>query len=581
VSRTCLRVLGWLIAAWLANPGSLVAQDSAATARLRALSERFWTWRAAEQPASGDDIPRIPRPSGWVPDWSLTTVAARRKALGAFEGEWRAIDTTRWSRAAQVDYRLIGSALARVHWELDVTRGWRRNPLFYLEQTVGVLHEDLLRPPPFDSTRTRELVRHLERVPRTVQDARANLTDAVAPFAQLAISGLAGIRPRLDSVGRALGPQLVGPDAGRLPAALAAATTALEGYRSCLEQRLPGLPQQTAIGRDRYIEFLRRVALVPYSPEQLVAMARQDWSRAVAFEAYERARNRTLPELTLFPTLAAQLAREADDETRVRRYLEEKEILTVPAWLRHYRTAPVPPYLEPLADWGVNDDLTAADRLAEDGVSYRPVPSPTLGYFYRASAMDPRPLLVHEGVPGHYMQLALAWAHDDPIRRHYYDSNSNEGIGFYAEEMMLQAGLFDDSPRVREIVYNFMRLRALRVEVDVKLATGEFTIAQGAKYLETNVPMDRETALQEASFFATAPGQAITYETGKLQILAFLTDARQQLRERFSLRQFHDFVWKNGNVPIALQRWEMLGLDDEIRRLEKQQITTEARKARK
>ena len=571
MSRTCLEALGLLIAAWVASPAISVAQDSAATARLHALSDRFWTWRAASQPSSGDDIPRSTRPKDWVPDWSLTAVAARRKTLRAFEGEWRAIDTTRWSRPAQVDYRLIGSALARVHWELDVARGWRRNPLFYLEQTIGVLHEDLLRPPPFDTARTRELVRRVERVPHTIQDAKANLTDAVAPFAQLAIGGLTGIRPRLDRVGRALGPQLVGPDAARLQAALAAASTALEGYRAWLEQRLANLPQKTAIGRDTYVGFLRSVALVPYAPEQLVAMARQDWSRAVAFEAYERERNRTLPEITLFPSLAAQLAREAEDETRVRRYLEEKAILTVPAWLRHYRTAPVPPYLEPLGDWGVNDDLTSPDRLADDGVSYRPAPSPTLGYFYRATAMDPRPLLVHEGIPGHYMQLALAWAHDDPIRRHYYDSNSNEGIGFYAEEMMLQAGLFDDSPRVREIIYNFMRLRALRVEVDVKLATGEFSIPQAAKYLETNVPMDRETALQEASFFAATPGQAITYEIGKLQILAFLTDARQQLGDRFSLREFHDFVWKNGNVPIALQRWEKLGLDDEIRRLEKRE----------
>ena len=133
---------------------------------------------------------------------------------------------------------------------------------------------------------------------------------------------------------------------------------------------------------------------------------------------------------------------------------------------------------------------------------------------------------------------------------------------------MLQEGLFDDSPRVREIIYNFMRLRALRVEVDVKLATGEFTVPQAAKYLETSVPMDRATALQEAASFAASPGQAITYETGKLQILGFLTDARLRLGDRFSLRAFHDFVWKNGNVPIALQRWEMLGLDDEIRMLD-------------
>ena len=559
--------LGALLAGWIANPGLAMAQDSVGTARLRALAERFWTWRAANQPASGDDIPRIGRPRDWVPDWSVTTVAARRKTLRELEGEWRGLDTTRWSRPAQVDYRLIGSALARVHWELDVTRGWRRNPLFYLEQTIGALHEDLLRPPPFDSVRTRELVRRLERIPRTIQDAKANLTDAVAPFARSAIPALTGIRPRLESVGRALSPLLVGPDAARMPAAIAAATAALEGYRTWLEQRLPGLPEPTAVGREAYVGFLRRVALVPYSPQQLVAMARQDWSRAVAFETYERQRNRTLPELGLFPTLAAQLAREAEDEVRVRRYLEEKGLLSVPAWLRHYRTAPLPPYVEPLGDWGVNDDLTSADRLAEDGVSYRPAPAPTLGYFYRATAMDPRPLLVHEGVPGHYMQLTISWAHEDPIRRHYYDSNSNEGVGFYAEELMLQAGLFDDSPRVREIIYNFMRLRALRVEADVKLATGEFTIPQAAKYLETNVPMDRSTALQEAAFFAATPGQAITYEIGKLQILAFLTDARLQLGDHFSLREFHDFVWKNGNVPIALQRWEMLGLEDEIRKL--------------
>jgi hypothetical protein len=365
-------------------------------------------------------------------------------------------------------------------------------------------------------------------------------------------------------VSRALTPLLQGPDGARFGPAAAAAASAFQAYRAWLSRRLPSLPRETAVGRDAYVGFLRRVALVPLSPEDLVAMAKQDWSRSVAFETYERQRNTGLPELALFPTLADQLAREAADETRIRAYLEQKGILTVPDWLRHYRTAPVPPYLAPLSDWGVDDDLTSPTRLAEDGTSYRPPPSPALGYFYLASAKDPRPLMVHEGVPGHYMQLALAWANEDPIRRHYYDSNSNEGIGFYAEEMMLQAGLFDDSPRAREIIYNFMRLRALRVEVDVKLATGEFTIPEAAKYLQATVPMDARTALGEAASFAAGPGQAITYEIGKLQILAFLTDARLRQGDRFSLRDFHDLLWRNGNVPIALQRWEMLGLDDEI-----------------
>ena len=153
----------------------------------------------------------------------------------------------------------------------------------------------------------------------------------------------------------------------------------------------------------------------------------------------------------------------------------------------------------------------------------------------------------------------MSWAHEDPIRRHFYDSGANEGIGFYAEEMMLQAGYFDDSPRTREIIYNFMRLRALRVEVDVKLALGLFTIEQGASYLEKTVPMDRASSLQEAADFAGGPGQAISYQIGKVQILRMLAAARRKQGDKFDVRRFHDFVWKNGNVPLALQQWEMLG----------------------
>ena len=130
---------------------------------------------------------------------------------------------------------------------------------------------------------------------------------------------------------------------------------------------------------------------------------------------------------------------------------------------------------------------------------------------------------------------------------------------------MLQAGLFDDSPHTREIIYNFMRLRALRVEVDVKLALGDFTLDQAAKYLEEKVPMDPGTARQEAIAFSTGPGQALTYQIGKLQITKFLAEARLQQGEKFNLRAFHDFVWKNGNVPISLQRWEYLGRNDEVR----------------
>jgi uncharacterized protein (DUF885 family) len=64
------------------------------------------------------------------------------------------------------------------------------------------------------------------------------------------------------------------------------------------------------------------------------------------------------------------------------------------------------------------------------------------------------------------------------------------------------------------------------------------------------------------------PGQKIAYQIGKLQILEMLADARLKQGEHFSVQKFHDYVWLNGNVPIALQRWELLGLDDEVRDLD-------------
>jgi Bacterial protein of unknown function (DUF885) len=311
--------------------------------------------------------------------------------------------------------------------------------------------------------------------------------------------------------------------------------------------------------------FLKNVALMPYSPEGLLAMGRQEWNRAVAFETYEKNRNKDVPPLKIADDMDNWIKDAAQKELQIREFLDKRAILTVPDWLQHYTLRPMPEYLRALQGFGEMDDFTSPSRLKENCIRHMTEPSPSAGYFFRATAQDPRPLTVHEGIPGHYFQLCLSWKHEDPIRRHYYDSGANEGIGFYAEEMMLQAGIFDDSPHTREIIYNFMRLRALRVEVDVKLALGEFTLEQAAKYLYEKVPMDEQTARQEAIAFSTGPGQAITYQIGKLQIMRFLADARMQQGDKFNLCAFHDFVWKNGNVPIALQRWEYLGATDEQR----------------
>jgi uncharacterized protein (DUF885 family) len=523
------------------------------------LSDTFWQWRAQEQPFTGDDIPRIERPAGLVVDWSPPTIEKRLQQLDVFEQRWKNLAPPAQTPVHdQVDYRLLGSAVSRVRWELSIEQGWKRNPQFYVDQTLGSVVILLLQPPPFSELRQQEIVARIKQIPVTLQAAHANLTDMRQPFVQLGIDALDQVSERLQRMQSALSPQLTTANDQALQQATTAAATALTQYRAWLTTKLATARKDTAIGRDNYIFFLRNVALIPYTPEQLLAMSQQEWSRAVAFEAYQQTRLAGATPAPLFPNAEAQIRAEKIDEEKVRAFLVEQKILTVPAWLKHYHNLLLPDYLEPLQDLGVTDDLTGPSRLDQDGTSYIRIPAPGLGFFNLSTAHDPRPIMVHEGVPGHYFQLCLGWHNADPIRRHYYDSGANEGLGFYAEEMMLQAGLFDDNSHTRETIYSFMRLRALRVEVDVKLALGEFTLQQGADYLAHTVPMDQATALDEAASFSSTPGQGISYQIGKLQITQLLSDARRKQGKDFSMLQFNNFVWDNGNVPIALQRWELL-----------------------
>jgi uncharacterized protein (DUF885 family) len=535
----------------------LLVSASAGTDSLDELANDFRAWLAKYAPFTGDDVNRIERPGG-LRDWSRTSIDKQRKDLAQFEGRWKKLDPSAWPIPQQVDYRLIGSALSRVRWELDINPRWKRDPNFYIAQTLTAVVEALTVPGPYDAARSREILTRIENIPSILQQGAENLDEPPAPFATVAIGALENIRPRLRQMANALLKSTTLKEQ-ELNSATDRAADALEKFRQELQEKLPSLPNETALGRDAYVFFLKNVALMPYSPEDLLAMGRQEWNRAVAFEAFEKNRNKNVPPLKIAHDIDSWIKEAAAKELQIRKFLQDRDILSVPNWVQHYTLRPMPEYLRALEGFGEMDDFTSPSRLKENCIRYATEPSGKLGYFWQATAEDPRPITVHEGIPGHYFQLCLSWKHEDPIRRHYYDSGANEGIGFYAEEMMLQSGLFDDSPHTREIIYNFMRLRALRVEVDVKLALGEFTLEQAAKYLQEKVPMDADTARQEAIAFSTGPGQAITYQIGKLQIVKFLADARMQQGDKFNLRAFHDFVWKNGNVPISLQRWEFLG----------------------
>ena len=224
---------------------------------LAELSDSFWQWRAQEQPFSDDDIPRIERPAGLVVDWSPQTITNRLQQLDVFEQRWKALAPSAQTPIHdQVDYRLLGSAVARVRWELSIEQSWKRNPQFYVDQTLGSVVILLLPPPPFSEARQQEIVARVKQIPATLQTAQENLTDLRQPFVQLAIDSLDQVADRLQRTEKALAPQLTAANNQALQQATPAAATALTQYRAWLTSKL-------ATRAQRHRHWTRQLHILP------------------------------------------------------------------------------------------------------------------------------------------------------------------------------------------------------------------------------------------------------------------------------------------------------------------------------
>src|SRR3954453_13247749 len=182
---------------------SQAAAPASSFNELQKLSEDFWNWRARTAPFSGDDVNRMERPGG-MRDWSRAAIEKRKRELEGFEERYSYIEFYTWSIPQQVDYRLIGSALSRVRYELEVNARWKRDPNFYLEQTLTALTEALTVPAPYDEARSRQILTLVQNIPSILQQGAENLKNPPSPFATVCVQSLDGIRERLRKLASAL-----------------------------------------------------------------------------------------------------------------------------------------------------------------------------------------------------------------------------------------------------------------------------------------------------------------------------------------------------------------------------------------
>jgi uncharacterized protein (DUF885 family) len=401
-------------------------------------------------------------------------------------------------------------------------------------------------------------------MPFVIEQAKHNLNinKPVRLYAQLAIDSARSIDSLFNDSLMTLARDMTPPERAELVKAKDAALVSIHEYADWLEKRLPGMVPFKPMGEENYNYLLKNFYLLPLDAKQLEMLGQAELGRYRGLESMlpdpsladpNPARSTNVPK-----DQAAFLAAYESREAEMISFLKGKQLVTLPSYLGRFEIRQLPEAFKPTSPGGFMNAPGVYDKDSS-GFYFIPTYNPASKNFYiRAAIEDPRPILGHEGIPGHFLQLSIANHLTDEIRRQHSDNILIEGWALYGEEMLSRVGLYQVNSASQGQVLRLSRYRAARIGVDVNLHTGKWTFEEAVKYFMDAGGLDREAAEGEAAGAAANPTQKITYMTGKWQIMRLLGKYRDKQGANFRLGQFHDDLIKNGSLPLSIIEWILL-----------------------
>jgi len=537
--------------------------DTALTPQsLRSTAHDYYEWRKRELPVAASE-------QGFhgyddrLTDFSPVAVAARASYIRQLLDRLRSADISGWSKDDKIDAILFRAQLEAPDFASRVRNLTATSPLVYTDEASNAIFSLIKKDYDTPRNRARAATKRLQQVPAMLEQAKKNLTQPVRLYAQWAVESARSIDPLYTgSLMTALDKDLPAAERDALVTARDNAIKALHSYADWLEQRLPAMAEWKPIGLENYEYMLHRVLLLPFSAHDVAHLGEVELARYRALEAMlpdpSLADPNPLRAKSIPADQQAFLQAYQSREEEMIRFLKEKRLVTIPDYIGPFIIRQLPEAFKPTSPGGFMNPPGVYDP-DNSGFYFIPTYNPQSRNFYiRAAIEDPRPILGHEGIPGHFLQISIANHLQDEIRRHHEDTVFIEGWALYGEEMLLREGLYPVDSASAGQVLRLSRYRAARIGVDVNLHTGRWTFDQAVNYFMEGGGLDREAATGEAAGAAADPTQKISYMTGKWQIMRLLGQYRDAKGPSFLLGQFHDDLIANGSLPLSVVQWIML-----------------------
>ncbi len=511
-----------------------------------AFTKLFEDWRTFEHPPMKDG----------APDYTAATFALRQQELKSYRDRLEAIDTSAWPVEQRVDQALVRAEMNGFDFYARVLQPWARDPAFYLsvwpEQSdtpahEGTVHHDVVELWTYSFPLSREaeakLARELAIVPPLLAQARGNLTGNAH---DLWVTGAGTMRGQVATL-----EELAGKTAGSgraLRQAIAAARESTTGFVAWLDEQAPSKTGPSGIGKENYDWLLKNVYLVPMTWDQEVDLLKRELARAHASLRLEETRNAGLPELAAIQSPEEFRERGNEAITRYLDFLKKRD-------------------LYPMRD---SMDPALRAKIGEF------VPLEKRNFFAIATHYEPLTLYTHFY---HWWDLARMRdePHPSPVRRgpllsNIWDTRA-EGMATAMEEFMLHAGLFDEEPRAKEIIWIMLAQRSARGLASLYAQANIFDLKQAKVFQSEFTPRgwmrpDLDLLGFEQQLYLRQPGYGTSYVTGKYLLEDLMRVRAQQLGKDFTMKRYFDEINRAGMIPVSMIHWQLTGHADENHALE-------------